>query len=294
MELRHIRYFLEVAETLNFSRAAERLHVAQPALSKQIRALEGELGGPLFHRTTTKVTLTEMGHYFRQQTSHILMQCDIAVTGAQQLSKGKSGTLRIGCDWRVIKLPIALAARSLTALNPRLLVQFVERPIFEHVSAVRERDIDVGFTASIFLGVTDDLELRRLCKVGMTVLLPEHHRLSSRQKVTLNDLKNEHWLLLNAEDMPGSRVMMAQILQFTPKYGMVVESMPGIVAHVVAGHGVGLVPDWGTGQGEPGVVTVAIDSTPLEVFAVYTKESPSPLVPAYLDALESALKTRKH
>jgi DNA-binding transcriptional LysR family regulator len=293
MELRHIRYFLEVADTLNFSRAAERLRVAQPALSKQIRALEQELGGLLFHRTTTKVTLTEMGHYFRQQTSRILMQCDIAVTGAQQLAKGASGTLKVGCDWRLVGLPIGAATRALTKLNPRLSVEFVERSIAEQISAVRDRQVDLGFAASIFLGAADDLELRRICNVSMKVLLSEHHRLASRSKIALKELKNERWLTLTPQSMPGSRVLMAQILQYTPKYGMATDSMPGLIAHVVAGHGVGLIPDWGSSAVEPGTVLVETDYMPLEFFAVYLKDSPSPLIPAYLDALESVMATRK-
>lgn len=293
MELRHIRYFLEVAETLNFSRAAERLRVAQPALSKQIRALEEELGGQLFHRTTTKVVLTEMGHYFRQQTSRILMQCDIAVTGAQQMAKGSSGTLKVGCDWRLVGLPIAFAARELTKLNPRLAVEFVECAVSEHIAAVRHRDIDIGFASSIFLGASDDLDLRRLCAVQIKVLLPEHHRLAGRGKVLLKELKNEHWLTLTPQNMPGSRVMMAQILQFTPKYGVATEGMPGIVAHVVAGHGVGLIPDWGNSAVEAGTVLVETDCTPLEVFAVSVRDTPSPLIPAYLDALDEALQANR-
>ncbi len=293
MELRHIRYFLEVAETLNFSRAAERLRVAQPALSKQIRALEQELGGALFHRTTTKVTLTEMGHYFRQQTSRILMQCDIALTGAQQMARGSSGTLKVGCDWRLVGLPIAFAARALTKINSRLAVEFVDCAVSEHISAVRQRNIDIGFASSIFLGASDDLDLRRLCVVHIKVLLPEHHKFVSRGKVPLKDLKNERWLTLAPQNMPGSRVMMAQILQFTPKYGVATEAMPGIVAHVIAGHGVGLIPDWGNSVIEPGTVLVETDCTPLEVFAVSVRDAPSPLIPAYLDALEEALRTRK-
>lgn len=278
---------------MNFSRAAERLHIAQPALSKQIRNLEEELGGRLFHRTTTKVTLTEMGYYFQQQTRRLLMQLDIAVTGAQQLSRGKTGTLRVGCDWRMIGLPIALAARKLTELNPRLLVEFVERPVFEQVGAVRDRAIDIGFAGSIFLGATDDLELRPVFTLKMKVLLPLKHRLAQHSHVSLSDLKNDRWLILDPQSLGGYQVMMSQILQYTPKLGMTTTSMAGIVAHVVAAHGVGLIPDWGAPWIEPGTVLVESDSTPLEVFAVSNRNFPSPLVDTYLDALEEAIAARK-
>ncbi len=294
MELRHVRYFLEVAETLNFSRAAERLRVAQPALSKQIRDLEEELGGRLFHRTTTKVSLTEMGHYFRQQTRRLVMQFDIAITGAQQMSRGASGTLRVGCDWRMSLrlIPIAAAARRFRELNPKLSVQFVEIPSHEHLNAVRDHAIDLGFSASIFLGTTDDLELRRLCAIRMKVLFPRGHRLSTRSKVTLRELKNERWLALDSESVPGYRVLMSQILQFTPKYGLTTTSLPGLVAHVIAGHGIGLVPEGGAGADDDGVVAVDTDVTPMEVFAVSTRDNASPLVSAYLDVLEELMEQR--
>jgi DNA-binding transcriptional LysR family regulator len=294
MELRHIRSFLEVAGTLNFSRAAARMHIAQSALSKQIRGLEEELGGRLFHRTTTRVSLTEMGHYFQEQMRHILMQCDIAVTGARQLSKGTSGTLRVGCDWQTMGWPIAAAARSLLELNSRLSVEFVERPVYEHVTAVREREIDVGFTAAIFLLATDDLELRRICSLKMRALLPKGHRFASRARLSLKDLKGERWLALSPQNLPGYRVIMAKILQYTPKFGMTTTSMSGVIAHVIAGHGVGLIPDWGHITPQPGIVMVDTDCTPLEIFAVSAKDAPSPLIPAYLDALEAALNKSQH
>jgi|APLak6261664116_1056043.scaffolds.fasta_scaffold00425_3 DNA-binding transcriptional LysR family regulator len=292
MELRHIRYFLEIAETLNFSRAAERLKVAQPALSKQLRDLEAELGGKLFHRTTAKVALTEIGEYFRQQTRKILMQLDIAVTGAQQLAKGASGTLRIGCDWRVPGLPIAPAASRFRATNPRVALDFVEVPSHEHVASVRDHSLDIGFVPSVFVGDADDLELRSLFNMKVKVLLPRGHRLASQPSLTLRELKEEHWLTVDSESLPGARVIMSQILRFTPKFATMKTSMAGMVAHVAAGHGIGLFPYyWESQQIDDSVVAVDTDCTPIEVFAISLKAPTSPLVESYLEIFEEMIRT---
>lgn len=289
MELRHIRYFLEVAETLNFSRAAERLKVAQPALSRQIRDLEEELGGKLFYRTTAKVALTEMGHYFREQTRKIMIQLDIAATGAQQLAKGTGSTLKIGCDWRTPGLPIAAAAKRLNEVNRSVTVQFVEVPTHEHVSGVRDHTLDVGFVPSVLLGESEDLNLRSLCTLKMKVVLPAGHRLAARSALSLRELKEERWLALDMDSLPGFRVIMSEILQYTPKYGLTTTSFPGLIAHVIAGHGIGLIPD------RPGVplddLTVAIDCdcAPIEMFAVSLRAPTSPLISSYLDLFQELI-----
>ncbi|MCY7386140.1 MAG: LysR family transcriptional regulator [Microcoleus sp. CAN_BIN18] len=96
MELRHLRYFIAVAEELNFTRAAERLHMAQPPLSQQIQHLEAELGFQLFRRTKRTVVLTEAGQVFFEESQKILLQVDRAIQLAQQTSRGELGQLTIG------------------------------------------------------------------------------------------------------------------------------------------------------------------------------------------------------
>lgn len=285
MELRHLRYFAEVAETLNFSRAAERLKVAQPALSKQIRDLEEELGARLFQRTTTKVALTEVGHYFRQEIRRLLLHLDIAVSGAQQLAKGAMGTLRLGCDWRTPGLRLAAAIEKFRETNPRIAIQFDEIPSFAHVAAIRNLTIDIGFVLSIMLTEAQDLDLRALCRLKLQVALPRTHKFAGRSLIKLRDLREERWLALDPDTLPGARSIVTDILKFKPKYGLPVVSLPGMIAHVAAGHGIGLLSEQSVSILDPAVVAVDIDSDPITLYAVSLASPASPLVPVFLKTL---------
>lgn len=292
MELRHIRYFLEVAERLNFSRAAEKLKITQPALSNQIKDLEKELGGKLFHRTTTKVSLTETGSYFQQQTQRIMMQLAIAVTGTQQIASGTRGTLKVGCDWKTVGLPIAQAARHFRKNHSRIDLEFVELPVADHIDAIRDHLIDVAFVPSFFLGSSDDLDLSFLCSVSLKMILPNDHPLATRNRLSLDDFKNERMLTLDAESVPGYRLIMAQILKFQPKYGLSTASMPSLIAHVAAGHGIGILPDWSDGTNLDGLSLVDIDCAPLEIFTISLKATSHSSLPDYLEILERLLVER--
>lgn len=283
MELRHIRYFLEIAETLNFSRAAIHLRIAQPALSKQIRVLEEELGVQLFHRTTKKVALTEAGLYFRKQMRKLQNQADIAVTGVRLIGNGATGTIRVGCDWRTMNLAVASAAQRFRGLHPRVSVEFIESPSHEHVARVRDQSIDVGFVPEIFLGGTEDMESRLLCRWKVQVVLPKGHRLASRRSLDVQELKDERWLSLETDSLSGFRIIMAKMIRFTPKYGNSVATMPLLQAYVIAGYGIGLVPNCGDWALDRETVAVDTNCRPIEMFAIWAKNSRTPLVASYLD-----------
>ena len=170
--VRHLRYFLAVADTLNFSRAAERLRVAQPALSRQIHDLEEELGFRLFERSTVKVNLTEPGRFFQQQAAKLLMQLDIAVTSAQRTARGTTGEFRIGMGWRASELFITDAAREFHEQHPGLSIDFVELIDHQQTQAIRERKIDVGFVSRNRLTPRKDLGCRLIYTCAVKAILP--------------------------------------------------------------------------------------------------------------------------
>jgi DNA-binding transcriptional LysR family regulator len=289
MELRHLRYFLAVAAELNFSRAAERLRVAQPALSRQIHDLEEQLGFKLFERSTTMVRLTEAGRFFQQQTEKLLVQLDIAVTGAQRIANGTKGDFRIGTGWwGAEELFVAEAARELHEQHPELLLDFVELPHHEHSQAIRDQTIDVGFVSRTRLMARKDIDYCLIYTCAMNVILPKAHPLAGQSTVRLRDLKEERWITVEETEIPGFKTLFTQLLrpsQFTAKFGRSAPSLRGMLALVGTSEGIALLPQLYLPPEPAGLRYVATDCAPHEVFAIWSKDHLNAHVPAYLEIL---------
>jgi DNA-binding transcriptional LysR family regulator len=288
MELRHLRYFLAVADTLNFSRAAERLRVAQPALSRQIQALEDELGIKLFERSTTKVDLTEAGRFLRHHGVKLLEQLDDAVNGAKRVANGEKESLKIGTGWNSSQLLIADAARELHEVSPLLAIDFVEMPSHRHLQALRSRQLDLGFVSGNMLTPRKDIDYRLIYRCGLKAILPKAHPLAGNKKVRLRDLKQERWIAIDEKERPGFKVLMAQILrpaQFAPKFGRSAQSFPGMLAFVGTGEGIALLPEVFLPPEPDGLRYVETDCAPYEMYAVWLKGRANAHVTGYLDIL---------
>ena len=145
MELRHLRYFQAVAELLNFSRAAERLHVAQPSLSLQIRDLEAELGTQLFDRNRVHVQLTDAGRTFYAHTSKILAQISVAVASVHDTTTGVGGELILCNDWRLSTDLVPATIAEFRAQHPRVEVQLIDLPVHKQLAALRAHRAHLGF-----------------------------------------------------------------------------------------------------------------------------------------------------
>jgi DNA-binding transcriptional LysR family regulator len=146
MELRHLRYFLKVAEEGHFGRAAQRPHIVQPALSMQVRALEEELGTPLFTRTSRRVELTEAGVLFRVEAERTIRQAARAKDVAQRAARGEVGTVRIGFVGNAAFAgKLAADLRSSRFACPKVELQLSELPPLRQVEAVSLGELDVGY-----------------------------------------------------------------------------------------------------------------------------------------------------
>lgn len=194
MELRHIRYFVAVAEELHFGRAAERLNVSQPAMSQQISALEQELGAPLLLRQPSGVRLTEAGSIFLKHAREALAAANQAVEEARRVAHGETGLLKVGLP--ETQLAVTLASKGIAAFSrahPNVTVQTTGQPWLEQLRAVGDGKLDIGFC---WTGDETDPERlpfnlagrRLIYDPGEYALLPADHPLSARQHVHLADL----------------------------------------------------------------------------------------------------------
>jgi DNA-binding transcriptional LysR family regulator len=188
VELRHIRYFVAVADCLNFRQAAQQLHLAQPPLSRQIRQLEQFLGVTLFVRDRRKVELTKAGHAFLEEARKMIMQAGHAAAVARHAQKGEAGMVRIGLSsglgGMVSKVVFAHQRRC-----PEIVLEC--RDIFSNFQndALRRQEIDVGFLRPPVDQLNLDCE--SICDEDFVVILPRRHRLAKHQSLRLRDIAEE-------------------------------------------------------------------------------------------------------
>ena len=295
MELRHLRYFLAVAETLNFSRAAERLHIAQPPLSRQIRDLEAELGVPLFSRKQGRVQLTAAGQHLQRQLPELTQRLAELVTQTRDIGHRTAETLNIATDWQ---LPLEPLVRAVAELRRRrgqnTRIHFVDLPLEEQIHALSARQIDLAFVAEAFIGARRGLELLQVDNPSVLVALPESHPLAGRGRVALHELRHERWVLFSPRLAPTFRELVTRIChkaRFTPQYGPTAPTMDGMFGLVAAGEGVCPTLAAFARHSPGGIRFVETDCEPFTLYAVWRRRNKSELLAAYLEILRQALPT---
>ena len=200
MELRHVRYFLAVAEHLNFSKAAQQLHIAQPPLSRQIRQLEDDLGVSLFVRNKRSVQLTKAGRVFLDEARKLVMQAGHATEAARHAQKGESGFVRIG-----IASGLGGAVSRVVADHSKRFpsVNFEYKDVFSSAQSglLNKREIDVGFLRPPIDQVNLDCKL--LFEEEFVVILPPSHRLARRKSLRLKEIADEPLIIFDRSFSSG-------------------------------------------------------------------------------------------
>lgn len=242
MELRHLRYFVAVAEELHFGRAAARVHISQPPLSRQIRDLEQELGARLFDRGRHGVALTAAGGVFLGEVRRLLEQLDHSVAAARRADRGELGTLRIGYVGSVAYSGLPEIVRAFRTRLPSVEVRLREMSPAEQVEALLADRLDVSFAR----GPVEEPGLRVQTVLDETLVaaLPSSHPLSARREVGLAMLAREPFVLTARARGPGFHDHILTICRnagFSPR--VVQEgSHFDVLSLVAAGTGVAIVP----------------------------------------------------
>ncbi len=241
MELRHIRYFLVLAEELNFGRAAERLHITQPPLTRQIRELEEKVGTRLFYRTKRYVELTNAGKVFLNKAYQILDQVEQACVSTRLSSIGAEGELGIGFSGVVQDLIPTI--QKYRQLYPQVGIVLQQMNTADQIKALNEKRIDIGIlTAPV---TSSKFNIRPLTKVSLMATLPEKHPLAQRQSLYIRDMKNEHFIMTpkSAGQLYYETFMnLFQNEGFTPKVTIQAHDLQTVLALVAAGMGVAIAP----------------------------------------------------
>lgn len=283
MELRHLRYFIAVAEELNFTRAADRLHMAQPPLSQQIQQLEAQLGFQLFHRTKRTVTLTEAGQVFFEEAQKILLQVDRAIQLAQQTSRGELGQLTIGFVSSAAHNVVPAILQQFRTLHPAVKLELREMTTNQQLQQLREGQIDIGF---IRPPVDDGINSEIVFREPLIVALPETHHLVDRPDVALRQLSTEPFILFPRSLAPGlyDRIIsFCQQAGFSPRATQEAIQMQTIVSLVAAEMGVAIVPESMQNFQRRGVVYKQLqEPSPIVSIALIWRHNPTQPVLRFL------------
>lgn len=248
MELRHIRYFLAVAEESNFTRAAARVGIGQPPLSQQIRDLEREVGTPLFHRVPHGAELTEAGEAFLAAVRTITAQVADAIRAAQRAGRGEVGSLRIGFTGSAAMNPLVPGViRAFRRRYPAVELVLSESNSTGLGAALRDGTIDIAFLRPGAIE-HDDMRLLTLPDEPMVLALPSSHALlanDSREAVALSSLEDDVFVLTPRAIGPtlfDAAVGACQEAGFSPKFGQAAPQIASVLALVAAEQGVSIVP----------------------------------------------------
>jgi DNA-binding transcriptional LysR family regulator len=245
MELRHLRYFVAVAEELHFRRAAERLGIAQPALSQQIQQLEHEIEALLFHRLTRGVELTDAGKSLRDDARAILDRVEQAKAKAQRVARGDQGMIRIGFTGSAFFNPLVPAViQDYRARFPGIAVSLVEAATSQLVVALREGRVDAAFVRSRD-AEADGVVVYPMLEEEMLIALPAGHALAAEETLALECLAGEAFILFPWTSNPGlydEIVSACAHAGFTPNIVQHAPEIASAVNLIAAGQGVSIVP----------------------------------------------------
>ncbi|MHC8943147.1 LysR family transcriptional regulator [Advenella incenata] len=293
MDHKLMRSFVTVAEELHFGRAAARLHISQPPLSKHIQQLESILGVRLLERSKRKVELTAAGRLFFDEAKSLLNRTAQAVELVRKADRGEIGHLSVGFIDAAIYSVVPTIVQRFVECYPEVELTLTDLRIPEQVRLVVERQLDIGF---IHPPVTHEgIRVECILIEPLIVALPENHRLAVETKIALSDLAGEPLIQFPRNINPtlydeivglccSSGFMPTIVREATPK-----QTIIGLVS---VGLGVSLLPACLANLQRPGVVYRPIKGRNLSIDTslIYRHESPSPVLKAFIDIVRATIK----
>jgi DNA-binding transcriptional LysR family regulator len=292
MELRHLRYFVAIGEEENYRRAAQRLNVAQTALSTQIQDLEAELGFKLFDRLPRGVKLSAAGKLFLEDGRRILREVSEAAGRAARVARGQSGTLRVGftenASWRGV-VPESL--RRFRDRQPDAELQLTPATSLEQIDAIRSGRLDAGFVFNMPKG---DRELDHIpvATQHVELALPKEHELTKMKKIRLRDLIDASFVWFPRREAPAfyDRLMHECFRGGLKSPRIVQEALNEATILSLVSHGMGLGWVNGTARGrcpESVVIVSVVDlDVPLPLALVWRKDNTSPLLANFIGEVQ--------
>jgi DNA-binding transcriptional LysR family regulator len=243
MELRQVRSFLSIAETLHFGRAAELIHLSQPALSLQIRALEEEIGVRLFERNRRKTTLTAAGVAFRDDAAAALSRLEEAVRRAKLAGNGKLGLLRIGFISTAVEI-VPKLFRQFRKLNPEVEFSLRAIPTADQQQMLQTGTLDIGFLR-LPIGAPSALDVVTVHREPFVLVVPASHQLAKRKRVRLSEVSGQNFVMYERIYAPGFHDLIFGMLRdarIVPDISQTAAELSTLISLVDAHMGVAILP----------------------------------------------------
>ncbi len=243
LELRHLKYFLAVAEDLHFRKAAERLFISQPGLSRQIRQMEEDLGIKLFERHNRKVRLTKAGEYLQKELTRNLNNIDRIISYAKLINDGVNGELRLGYVGSAMQKLIPDLLLHFTRKHPNVTFSLNEMENKQQIHALLNEEIDIGFVR--IERVPRGLNIHPLFEDTFSLVLPREHKLDEKNLQSISQLKDEPFILFNASYSESYYEKVMQIFDsagFAPIVSHYTVNAASIFRLVENGFGISIIP----------------------------------------------------
>jgi DNA-binding transcriptional LysR family regulator len=289
MDLRQMRYFLAVARERNFGRAAQRLHMAQPPLTRQIRAIEEELGVELFVRTTKGVELTEAAYTMVEEVENLLALAERAEERVRSTGHGLAGHLDVGVFGSGILNVVPRVMANFHKLRPDVTIGLRNMSKADQILALRERRLNVGFARLI--PSEKDLGIEIVRREPVLVALYDGHPLCEKVEITVRDLDSQPMILYPTFSMTGLAQMVAEAFRrgrAKLRVEQEVEDAVTAIALVSSGFGLCVTTESAASLRLPGVTYRPLRSThmrDIEMSCFYRKDDRSPVLRAFLEVV---------
>jgi DNA-binding transcriptional LysR family regulator len=293
MELRHLRYFLAAAELENISRAALKLHVSQPAVSRQIRDLEDELGLVLFERGPKSLRLTAAGKAFQPEAAAVLARLEAGIQSARRASAGETGELQVGYAMSPTVRLMPLALREFQRRHPGVKVRLQDLSTEEMLGGLRDGTLHMAFFVRGEAASLRKLQWEDILSVPVRVAVPPGHPFAGRAEVTLKEVAAEPLLAYGATGYPEYHGFLISTFSKVRRKPRVVgehDSVASLIASIEAGAGVALTPESIACFAGPRLVLIPLSPAPppLTVAAAWLATNESPLVRQFLECTREA------
>ena len=290
MNLDLLRSFFAIVAQGSLSKAAERLRVSQSTLTRQMQALEHEIGGRLLERSTSGVALTATGHALFDRTKPVLAAFDAAIVEVKRSARGQSAMLRVGYLLSAAPDYLHPALTELRRLHPEVKVKLLDLSPGEQIAALRKGEIDLALIGNAGAFLSREFYVRRLAMLPVLVAMAESHPLAAQATVRLADLRREVFVGAPEADMPGHNRWVAQLCRlagFKARFVQDADSLSHGLSTIVTENAVALMPDYAKKTPVPGVIFRPLRDTAAkwDLLVAWQRGRASIPVRALLDAL---------